>query len=117
MPRVKKEGLGSLPKSERQKLQRLYTEGFAAYGFVRNLAKTTKLSPLKVREFLHSKTSYTRFSQATLKFKRKRAFERFKNEVLCMDLAYVDKLATDNNGVKYLLVHQELFDRSVDQRE
>ena len=30
-----------------------------------------------------------------------------------MDLAYVDKLAKDNNGVKYL-VPQNLFDRTVD---
>ena len=30
-----------------------------------------------------------------------------------MDLAYVDKLAKENNGVQYLLVHQDLFDRSV----
>ena len=34
-----------------------------------------------------------------------------------MDLAYVDKLAKDNNGVKYLLVHQDLFDRTVDAKE
>ena len=107
MPRVKKEGLGSLSKSERQKLQRLYTQGFAAYGSVRNLAKAAKLSPSKVREFLHSKTSYTRFTQATRKFKRMRAFARFKSEIWCMDLAYVDKLAKDNNGVKYLLVRQD----------
>ena len=31
-----------------------------------------------------------------------------------MDLAYIDKLAKDNNGVKYLLVRQNLFDRTVD---
>ena len=30
------------------------------------------------------------------------------------DLAFVDKLTKDNNGVKYLLVHQDLFDRTVD---
>ena len=30
-----------------------------------------------------------------------------------MDLVYVDKLAKDNNGVKYLLVRQNLFDRTV----
>ena len=101
MPRVKKEGLGSLSKSERQKLQRLYTRGFAAYGSVRNLAKAAKLSPSKVREFLHSKTSYTRFTQATRKFKRMGAFARFKGEIWCMDLAYVDKLAKNNIGVKY----------------
>ena len=31
-----------------------------------------------------------------------------------MDLAFVEKLAKDNNGVKYLLVRQDLFDRTVD---
>ena len=33
-----------------------------------------------------------------------------------MDLAYVEKLAIDNNGVKYLLVHQHLFARTVDTK-
>ena len=30
-----------------------------------------------------------------------------------MDLSYVDKQAKDNNGVNYLLVRQDLFDRNV----
>ena len=81
---------------------------------MRKLAIAAKLSPSKVREFLQSKTSYTRFTQATRKFKRMRAFARFKNEIWCLDLAYVDKLSKDNNGVKYLLVRQDLFDRTVD---
>ena len=33
-----------------------------------------------------------------------------------MDLAYVDKLAKENNGVKYLLVRPDLFDRTVDAK-
>ena len=33
-----------------------------------------------------------------------------------MDLAYVDKLVKDNNGVKYLLVRQDLFDRTVNAK-
>ena len=33
-----------------------------------------------------------------------------------MDLAYADKLAKKNNGVKYLLVRQDLFDRSVNAK-
>ena len=33
-----------------------------------------------------------------------------------MDLRYVDKLAKDKTGVKYLLVRQDLFDRTVDAR-
>ena len=45
-----------------------------------------------------------------------RAFARFKNEIWCMDLAKVDKLAKDNIGVKYLLVRQDLFDRTVDAK-
>ena len=45
-----------------------------------------------------------------------RAFARFKGEFWCMDLAYVDRLAKDNYGVKYLLVRQDLFDTTVDSK-
>ena len=45
-----------------------------------------------------------------------RAFARFRNEIWSMDLAYVDKLAKDNNGVKYLLVRQDLFYRTVNAK-
>ena len=40
---------GSLSKYERQKLQRLYTQGAAAYGSVRNLATASILPVSKVR--------------------------------------------------------------------
>ena len=113
MPKLKREGAGSLSKHERQKLQRLYTQGAAAYGSKRNLAKASRLSVSKVRQFLHSKDSYTKFTLAAQKFKRTRAFARFRNEIWYMDLAYVDKLAKESNGVKYLLVRQDLFDRTV----
>ena len=69
-----------------------------------------------MRKFLHSKPSYTKFTLATRKFKRMKAFARFKNEIWCMDLVYVDKLAKDKNGVKYLLVRQDLFDGTVDAK-
>ena len=113
MPKLKREEAGFLSKSERQKLHMLYTQGGAAYGSVRNLVKASNLSVSKVRQFLHSKPSYTKFTLATRKFKRMEAFARFKNEIWCMDLAYVDKPAKDNNGVKHLLVRQDLFDRTV----
>ena len=116
MPKIKREEAGSLSKSERQKLQRLYTQDGAAYRSVRSLVKASNLSVSKVRQFLHSKPSYTKFTLATRKFKRMKAFARFKNEICCMDLAYVDKLAKDNNGVKYFLVRQDLFDRTVDAK-
>ena len=116
MPKLKTEEAGSLSKYERQKLQRLYTQGAAAYGSVRNLAKASRLPVSKVRQFLHSKDSYTKFTLAARKFKRMRAFARFRNETWCMDLAYVDKLTKENNGVKYLLVRQDLFDRTVNAK-
>ena len=42
-----------------------------------------------------------------------KAFARFRNEIWCKDLAYVVKLAKENNGVNYILVRQDLFHRSV----
>ena len=88
----------------------------AAYGSVRSLVKTSKLPVSKVRQFLHLKPSYTKFTLAPRKFKKQKEFAKFKSEIWCMDLAYVDELAEDNNGVKYLLVHQDLFDRTVDAK-
>ena len=116
MLKLKIEEAGSLSKYERQKLQRLYTQGAAAYGSVRNLSKASRLPVSKARQFLHSKDSYTKFTLAAREFNRMRAFARFGNEIWCMDLAYVDKLAKENNGVNYLLVRQDLFDRTVNAK-
>ena len=116
MPKLKIEEAASLSKYERQKLQRLYTQGAAVYGSVRNLEKASRLPVSKVRQFLHSKDFYTKFTSAARKFKRMRDFARFRTELWCMDLAYVDKLAKENNGVKYLLVRQDLFDRTVNAK-
>ena len=57
--------------------------------------------------------SFAKYNLATRKFKRMKAFARFKNEIWCMNMACVDKLAKDSNGVKYL-VRQDLFGRTVD---
>ena len=81
MPKLKIEEAGSLSKYERQKLQRLYTQGAAAYGSVRNFAKASRLPVSKVRQFLHSKDSHTKFSLAARKLKTMRAFARFRKEI------------------------------------
>ena len=109
MPKLKRGEVGSFSESERQKLQKLYTQGGAAYEAVRNLVKASNLSISKVRQFLHSKHSFTKFTLASHKFKRMKAFARLKNDIWCIDLAYVVKLAKNNNGVKYFLVRQHLF--------
>ena len=116
MPKLRREEAGSLSKYERQKLPRLYTKGGAAYGPVRNLVKASNLPVSKVRQFFHSKHSYTKFTLAKRKFKGMKAFGRFRNETWCRDLAYVDKVAKDNNNVKYLLVPQDRLDRTVDAK-
>ena len=116
MPKLKIEEAGSLSKYERQKLQRLYTKDAAAYGSVRKLSKASRLPVSKVKQFLHSKDSYTKLNLAARKIKRMRAFARFRNEIWCKDLAYVDKMAKENNGEKYLLVRQDLFDRTVNAK-
>ena len=94
----------------------LYTQGGAAYGSVRNLKKAINLSVSKVRLILQSRPFYTKFTLGTRKFKQMKAFARFKNKFWCLDLAYVDKLAKYYNGVKYLLVRQDLFDGTVDAK-
>ena len=43
-----------------------------------------------------------------------KAFVSSEKELWCMDLAYVDKLAKDNNGVKYFSLRRDLFDRILD---
>ena len=79
MPKMKRKEAGSLWKSERKKLQRLYTEDDAAYGSVRNLVKASNLTVTKMRQVLHSKPSYTKFTPSTRKLKQMKAFARFKN--------------------------------------
>ena len=78
--------------------------------------KARNPSVSKVRQFLNSKHSYTKLTLAKRTCQRLKRFARFKNEGWCMDLAYVDKLSKDSNGVKCLLVRQDMFDRTVDSK-
>ena len=67
------------------------------------LVKASMPPVSKVRQFLHSKPSYTKSALATSKYKRMTAFARFKNKIWCMDLTFVDKLIKHNHSVYYLL--------------
>ena len=80
------------------------------------MAKASRLSVSKVRQILHSKDSYKKFTLAARIVKRMRSFARFRNEIWCLDLAYLDKLAKENSGVKFLLVRQDFFDRTVNAK-
>ena len=118
MPKQKIEELGSFSKSEKVRLNRLYSRGRAAYGSIQNLSKASvlsiaRISKKKVEKFLQTKTSYTKFGPPIRSFRRLQAFSKYINEIWCMDLAFVDKLASQNNGVKYLLVAVDTFSRFV----
>ena len=80
---------------------------------MRNLSKASGLSKKKVEQFLQTKTSYTKFGPPIRRFRRLQAFSKKINEIWCMNLAFVDKLASQNNGVKYLLVAVDVFSRFV----
>ena len=45
-----------------------------------------------------------------------RAFGRFRNEYWFIDFAYVDNLAREINGIKFSLVRQDLFGRTVNAK-
>ena len=51
MPKQKIEELGSLSKSEKVRLNRLYSRGRAAYGSIQNLSEASGLSKKKVESF------------------------------------------------------------------
>ena len=106
----------SPPNTEHQKLQRFDTQGGAAYGSVLKLVKTNRLRALKMRQFLLWKPSYTIYILATFRIKRMKAFATFENEIWCMDLANVGKVAIKNEGEMFLLVPQDFFDRPEDAK-
>ena len=83
---------------------------------MRNSVKASNLPVSKLGQLWHSELSHTKFTIVRRKFKRTEAFARLKDETSCMDVSYVNKLAEDNYGVKYLLVRQNLFDRTVEAK-
>ena len=109
MPKRKTEELGSISKSEKVNLNRLYSGGRAADGSVRNLSKASGLSKKNVEQFLQTKLSYTKFGPPIRCFRRLPSFSKYIIEIWCINLAFVDKLAIRNNGVKYLLVAVDLM--------
>lgn len=104
---------GLITHSERRLLQGLYTSGPSAYGSIKSLKDASGLSTTKVQHFLHNSNAYTKFHIAKRKFKRLQVTPTGINEIWCADLAFVDKLAKYNGGVKYLLVVIDVLSRFV----
>ena len=97
--------------SEEKKLKLLYTKGPAAFGSVKNLTNASQLSPKKVKKFLRSQSSHTKYGLFRKTYPRLKVIVNDINEIWSLDLAYVDKLAKYNRGVRYLLVAVDCLSR------
>ena len=90
--------------SEEKKFKILYSKGPAAFGSVKNLTNASQLSPKKFKIFLRSQSSHTKYGLFRKTYPRLKVIVNDINEIWSLDLAYVDKLAKYNRGVRYLLV-------------
>ena len=89
----------------------MYTSGPAAYGSARNLQATSKMPKAKIDTFLQQKDAHTKYRQIQRNFPRLKVIAYEINKIWSIDVAYVDKLAKYNNGVKYLLVAVDVLSR------
>ena len=89
--------------SEEKKLKILYTKVPAAFSSVKNLTNASQLSPKKVKNFLRSQSSHTKYGLFRKTYPRLKVIVNDIKEIWSLDLAYVDILAKYNRGVQYLL--------------
>ena len=90
----------------------MFSKGRAAYGSIQNLSKASGLSK-KIRTFFTNQDIVYKIWSTIRVLRRLQAFSKYINEIWYMDLAFEDKLASQNNGVKYLLVALDIFLRFV----
>ena len=105
----RKNGIPS--SSERKSLEHLYSKGPASFGSPKRLHTQSRMSMAKVRSYLETKPSFTKYLSIRLKFPRLRVTVKDINEIWSLDLAHVDKLAKYKRDVKYLLVAVDCLSR------
>ena len=106
---IRKSGLVS--SSERKTLEQLYSRGPASFGSSKRLQEHSKLSKAKVKSYLDTKPSFTKYRSIRMQFPRLKVIVKDINEIWSLDLAYVDNLAKYNRDVKYLLVAVDCLSR------
>ena len=92
-------------------LDNLYLKGPASFGNAKRLQNLSKLSMKKVKMYLETKPSFTKYRSRRLRFPRLKVIVNELNEIWSVDLAFVDKLAKYNRGVRYLLVAVDCLSR------
>ena len=97
---------------EKRLLEKAWKSGFSAYGSRQNLQKATKLTVKKVDDFLQGKNTYTKvFIPQRRSYPRLTTLAFDIDDIWCMDVAYVDKVAMPIDGVKFLLVCVDVLSR------
>ena len=94
-----------------KKLDNLYLKGPASFGNAKRLQNLSKLSMKKVKRYLETKPSFTKYRSRRLRFPRLKVIVNDLNEIWSVNLAFVDKLAKYNRGLKYLLVAVDCLSR------
>ena len=100
-----------LTSSEKKTLDQLYLKGPASFGNPKRLKTQSKLSFGKVKTYLETKSSFTKYRPIRLRFPRLKVIVKDINEIWSVDLAFVDKLSKYNRNVKYLLVAVDCLSR------
>ena len=93
-----------LTESEYRKLHGLYTSlnHPGAFGSISNLRKASGLPRKKFLAYLETSKTYTKFKPAQKKIQRLPVMSLGKDHIWSLDVAYLEKIAKFNDGVKYL---------------
>ena len=103
---------GKPTPTEETLLKKSYTDKRPAlFGSVKTLKATTVIPRQKVKHFLHTEPSYTKYRTVRRKIARLKVIVYDINEIWSIDLAYVDKLAKYNKDIKYFLVAVDCMSR------
>lgn len=104
---------GSLSESEWRLLNGIYisTSSPAGYGSIKNLVEESGLSRKKVLEYFKNSKTYTKYRTPVRKFKRLGVKSLGINHIWSLDLAFMEKLSSQNDNVKYLLIAVDVLSR------
>ena len=83
-----------------QKLDKLFLNSPTAFGSANRLQNLSKLSMKKIEMYLETKPTFNKYRSRRLTFPRLKDVFNDINEILSVDLAYVDRPAKYKRGVK-----------------
>lgn len=101
-------------------LEELYYDprSSGSFGGVRRLwtaakKKDPKITLRSVRDWLSGQPAYSRYKPIVRKFRRNRVVVLHKDDIWAMDLMEMQTFASENDGVRYLLIVIDTFSKTV----